>query len=73
MAKIRAIHLPIKSSVKKEKIFLSLTNNLPCNQEIWKEGIIRSHLNRKQKSHFNEVGFRFMAPFFISFNNLISF
>ena len=57
----------------KRNLILLFPNDLAYNKKKLGESIIRSHLNRKQKSHFNEVGFRFVAPFFIFFNNLISF
>ena len=73
MEKERAINLWLKRLVGKEILFLLFLNDLAYNKKKLGERIIRSHLNRKQKSHFNEVGFRFVAPFFIFFNNLISF
>ena len=57
----------------KRNLILLFPNDLAYNKKKLGESIIRSHLNRKQKSHFSEVGFRFVAPFFIFFNNLISF
>lgn len=73
MEKERAINLGLKCLVGKEILFLLFTNDLAYNKKKLGERIIRSHLNRKQKSHFSEVGFRFVAPFLFSSTTLYPF
>ena len=57
----------------KRNLILLFPNDLAYNKKKLGERIIRSHLNRKQKSHFNEVGFRFVVPFLFSSTTLYPF